>query len=192
MTWLLELLRRLWPWRHRAKPPARKPLDLQAVAPESLPPAEATFEPVAEIEAEVLEAATPAPEPPPEPQPELEPEKEPSPADALLALVEDDAADAEEDAGEDEEEYDDPSEPDPFISADGPVIASEATEALERRRAEALELALGGEHRIYLTDAAGPGTPAGAGRPRHRRVPGRRRARPPYSLPAGHIVKPAA
>jgi hypothetical protein len=72
--------------------------------------------------------------------------------------------DEDEDKEEEEQEYADEDllEPDPFISQDGPVIEALSTGDIERLRAEAMALALSGEHRILLSDIAGPGTLAEA------------------------------
>jgi hypothetical protein len=151
-------LKRLWPWgRRRAK------------RPDPAPPAAA----VPEAREEPIPAPAPAePEPMPSaPAPAAaEPPLpiEPVPTAPLIANDLEHWGDgelADEDVDEDldeDEDLDDPAEPDPFVSVDRPPIALEPIETLEERRRDARARGLAGEHRVHLSDAAGPGSLAEA------------------------------
>lgn len=114
-----------------------------------------------------------APEPPPQPAaeapPETSPEASPEPAqpapqpvDAAAPHASNDDWEEDEDWGGDEEDgAADDEEPDPFITGttlpDGPASAD-----VEALRAQARIEALLGEHRVYLSSPAGPGSLAEA------------------------------
>jgi len=89
--------------------------------------------------------------------PSSEPEPESIGAD-------DEGEDDDEENSEDDEtdEEDDPLAPDPFVSPERPTQTPLTIEALAQKRAEAQAMALCGEHKIYLSDMAGPGTLAEA------------------------------
>jgi hypothetical protein len=70
--------------------------------------------------------------------------------------------DDEEEAEEEEAYDDDLMAPDPFISSDTPMIEAISQGDIVRLRAEARAVALSGDHRILLSDIAGPGTLAEA------------------------------
>lgn len=127
--------------------PPRAPVTPPAVQ-ESPPPApEAAPEPVAE------------PPPPAEP---AQPAPEPSPVEAPTPQASNDDWEEDEDWGGDEEDgVADDAEPDPFISGT-PLPDAAASADVEALRAGARAEALGGEHRIYLSSPAGPGSLAEA------------------------------
>jgi hypothetical protein len=113
--------------------------------------------------------ATSVQEPGPEPFAESDstPERKRPPPKPLVAVGADEEADEEEEPDEvpAEEEFDDgddPHAPDPFVSPDAPPIAALSIDAVARRRAEAMAVALTGEHRVFLADSPGPGTLAEA------------------------------
>jgi len=68
----------------------------------------------------------------------------------------------EEDDPVDDDEDDDPTAPDPFVASVRPTMDIPTSDAIARRRAEARAQALMGEHKIYFSDPAGPGTLAEA------------------------------
>ena len=79
----------------------------------------------------------------------------------------DEADDEEEEEPDDlppdeELDDDDPLAPDPFVSPDAPTIEPLSPDAVSQQRAEAMAVALTGEHRVFLAEAAGPGTLAEA------------------------------
>lgn len=107
-----------------------------------------------------------APEPsPPEPSPAATPEPAqpaPWPVDAAALQASNEDLEEDEDWGGDEEDgVVDDAGPDPFITGatlpDGPTSAD-----VEALRAEARAEALLGEHRVYLSSPAGPGSLAEA------------------------------
>ena len=106
-----------------------------------------------------------APESFPEPSPEASPEPAqpaPQPVDAAELQASNDDLEEDEDWGGDEEDgVVDDAEPDPFITGatlpDGPASAD-----VEALRAQARADALLGEHRVYLSSPAGPGSLAEA------------------------------
>jgi len=117
--------------------------------------------------------ATPAVEPevapePPAPEPPPEPSLPPTPAEPTIDVGEPAGADDEEEEEPDdlppEEDFedDDPSAPDPFVSPDAAPIEALSPDAVSQQRAEAMALALTGEHRVFLAESAGPGTLAEA------------------------------
>jgi hypothetical protein len=69
----------------------------------------------------------------------------------------DEDAEPKEDLGDD-----DISEPDPFIATPHDIAPSRPAQDLAQRRALAIQEALHGAHRIYLTTSAGPGSLAEA------------------------------
>jgi hypothetical protein len=101
----------------------------------------------------------------------LEPAAEPPPAElapaaeaAVVAVAvwsEDDGLE-DEVLVEEEEALDDPAEPDPFVTGTLVSLEPAPIENLAERRREARARALAGEHRIYLSEAAGPGSLAEA------------------------------
>jgi hypothetical protein len=91
------------------------------------------------------------------PRPEFEPPALAAPVDNDI-----DEPDDDEPAEETDEEDEDPLAPDPFVSRTMPANDMTSAEALALRRAEWLAIATSGEHKIYLTDPAGPGTLAEA------------------------------
>jgi hypothetical protein len=190
MNWLFDLLRRLWPWGRRVKPVHPAPLDM--TGPETRAPdadhAASDGRPASPAGDEIAPAPPPPPLEPPEEtlpaDPEAAPaeptEIEPFPpseadADAEPAAVEfagetdGELADEVED-GLDEDAHDPDEEV--FLEDDGDLEESvpaetlenerRAAEALERRRVESRTMALAGEHRIFLTEVAGPGSLAEA------------------------------
>jgi hypothetical protein len=102
------------------------------------------------------------------PAPTLVPPRVEGPEAAALEAdrPDDESGDDEdaEDEAEEEEPYDDEDvlEPDPFISTDAPAIEALSQDDIGRHRAEARALALSGDHRVLLSDIAGPGTLAEA------------------------------
>jgi hypothetical protein len=112
-------------------------------APEASPP-----------EASPSETSAEAPPEPAQPAPQ--------PVDAAVLQASNDDLEEDEDWGGDEEDgVVDDAEPDPFITGatlpDGPASAD-----VEALRAEARAEALLGEHRVYLSSPAGPGSLAEA------------------------------
>ncbi len=126
-------------------------------------------------------APAPAPERPRDTEPHAGPPPPPEAEQATpepVAAVDEGQAEnrakepAEEEADEEEEpddlpaeedfEDDDPSAPDPFVSPDAAPIEALSPDAVSQQRAEAMVLALTGEHRVFLAESAGPGTLAEA------------------------------
>jgi hypothetical protein len=173
MNPILSFLRRLWPWpRRRAPPPAQA-----APEPVAAPLAEPPPEPAPEAADLVLEpgpAAAPedAPAEPvaadglaPPRIPVPEEETPPAPVSKEDEAEEDEAEENVDDwvaEGEREDELEDPGAPDPFISPGLKPIGALTPDLVRKARAEALARAVVGEHRVYLSEAAGPGSLAEA------------------------------
>lgn len=149
MASILSFLKGLWPWRRR-RPSAPATSALQLTTPETAAPP-----PAGEAEPPAPAALQP---PPAQAAPSVEIAPPPAPADAL-EIEEWDEDEAEELDGE---EDDDPLAPDPFVHADGAALDEPPPDVLQQRREGARADALAGEHKVYLSDAAGPGTLAEA------------------------------
>jgi hypothetical protein len=94
---------------------------------------------------------------------ELETNEEHATPSTPAALEDDDDQDEDElDLEEADDEPEDELTPDPFITATRPTPAEFSSDELEQRRSEAMAAALIGEHKILLSDLAGPGTLAEA------------------------------
>ncbi|MDR3511294.1 MAG: hypothetical protein P4L73_06650 [Caulobacteraceae bacterium] len=145
MASILSFLKGLWPWRRRSRPVAPARPVLQLSTPEAAAPT------VSEAEAE-----------PPAPAALQPPPIETTPPPALADALEIEEWDEDEPDELDGEEDDDPLAPDPFVHADGAALDEPPPDVLQQRRDEARADALGGEHKVYLSDAAGPGTLAEA------------------------------
>jgi hypothetical protein len=103
-----------------------------------------------------------SPEPEPEPAPPEPIAQSPQPTDEPALQASNDDWDEDEDWGGDEEDgVEDDEEPDPFISG-MPPPDNLASEDVERLRAQARTEAVQGEHHIYLSSPAGPGSLAEA------------------------------
>jgi hypothetical protein len=153
MTSILSFLKALWPWRRRRTRAAEPP-------PPEHPLVDAAPEPIPAIA--IIS--------PPELEPPAEDERTPEEPRGEENDGDDDE-DEDEDEGEEdpddwaaqgEAEDEDPMSPDPFISAEGPIIEAFSPDMVRLRRTEALVLASSGEHKIFLSDVAGPGTLAEA------------------------------
>ena len=121
----------------------------------------------------VVETAPVEPEAVPEappPEPPREPPVAPAPPEPTSDVGETAAAEAEADEEEEPDDHpaeedfedDDPSAPDPFVSPDAAPIEALSPDAVSQQRAEAMAMAMTGEHRVYLAESAGPGTMAEA------------------------------
>ncbi len=172
MTPLFSFLKSLWSWRRRppSRPYAPEPLaavaDVEVRQPGSVEPGVPEPDRPATPDGHAADFGEPAAEPALAAAARGEERGSPavSPSETAAAEVED--ADEEDDAGETEEgedgDLDDTAGPDPFISLQAAPLERLAPDQVAARRAEARALALNGEHRIFLTDAAGPGTVAEA------------------------------
>lgn len=161
MNWIASLLRALWPgWRRRGG--RHTPAEF---APDIVAGSEDTEQarPV-----EPRAASDPAPSVTP---PLLVPIADVAPAGPVLApepvgldalAAEDDDLEEEDQAISDDEDEDDPLAPDPFVSPIRPTEETLSAEDLAIRRAASRAAALIGEHKIYFSDTAGPGTLAEA------------------------------
>ncbi len=159
---LFSFLKHLWPFgRKRARPAPPPPVEPVAPLPqpEPAPPPAAVEAPAPPAERDVEAAEQAASEPS---AAILEPEPEPAAPPAGEAGLEPGPVEAweEDDTRLDEEEpLEDPDEKDPFVTG---RTVSQDLGPLAERRAAARALALAGENRIYLSDAAGPGSLAEA------------------------------
>ena len=145
---LWSFLRSLWPWRARPRPQT----------PEAAEPADAGRE-LPPLEAPPLEAPEPAILDDHAAEPAEAPTQGAPPADEARATEEPADDEPDEDGGWEDE--DDPDAPDPFINP-SPAEIEPPDADLEQRRAEARAEALAGEHRVYLSMPAGPGSLAEA------------------------------
>lgn len=141
---ILSFLRRLWSGWH-----PRRPLD----GPVASPAAESVDPDGPGGLADFVEPALPPSAATGPPAIEIEPPR---------AAPEDNHEPEEDEPEEADEEPEDELTPDPFIAEARPVPAEFSTEALEQRRSAALAAAQVGEHKIALSDVAGPGTLAEA------------------------------
>jgi hypothetical protein len=142
---VLSFFRALWPGLGRRTPPP------------SPPPA-----PSGEIEIDrPAELAAPwQPSVAHEAAQQIDPPQPPTaPAVELDELLEEEDEDPAEDL---ENEDEDPLAPDPFVSPIRPQDDTPSAQDLAQRRAEARAAGLSGEHKIYFSDLAGPGTLAEA------------------------------
>jgi hypothetical protein len=170
MNWILNFLRRLWRGRRAPQPTVERaeesvatPADAPAIEPAPSPPPSAPpallvdgMAPLPD-EAEppfLLEAAARI-----GPAPDIGPADDVTPAAEATEAAEPpetETLEAETDEAETDEDLD------PFISTEGTVIEALPLDDLGHLRAEARVLALSGEHRVLLSDVAGPGTLAEA------------------------------
>jgi hypothetical protein len=175
MNAFLALLKRLWPFGRRPSPPSppsssaeSEALGLErAATAEGAAPGVLAPEPETPAsEATGIQTAAPIDEGPgaEEDEPLLlgtefaAPGLLPPELEARLLPLEAEE-DSEEEATWDDEDL---SEPDPFISDLGAPIEALSPDTIVQRRAEAMTLALGGDHRVFLSEAAGPGSLAEA------------------------------
>lgn len=152
MAWFLSFLRGLWPHAWRTKPPPPSAPSSVAPIPAETPPAEAERAIASEADLGPPLAA------PSQAEPRFEP---PSPPESDLD-VESPEDDEPEDIEDAEDMDDDPLAPDPFVSSVRPAMDTLSAADIARRREQALTAALNGEHKIYFSDSAGPGTLAEA------------------------------